>query len=56
MMDKGKLLNLLGQLYCRLGVHDFRVIDISFTFGATGNIEKIQCQRCGLVITRTVQD
>jgi hypothetical protein len=56
MMSFGKLLKKFGLLFCQLGIHDFHVIDINFTFGASGNIEKIQCQRCGLVVTRTVRD
>jgi len=41
-----------GKLLCFLGFHDFQVIEVSFTFGENGNIEKLQCQRCKRVISR----
>ncbi len=44
--------NILGRLLCWLGLHDFHVIDRTFGFGPSGNVEKIQCRRCGLIITR----
>lgn len=42
----------LGRLLCFLGIHDFQVIEVSFTFGDSGNIEKLQCKRCKRVISR----
>jgi hypothetical protein len=47
-----KLLELLGLLLCRLGIHDFRVVDRAFEFGAGGGTEKVTCKRCGLTMTR----
>ncbi len=47
-----KLAALYGHLLCRFGVHDFRVIDRAFEFGAGGGIEKVQCKRCGTIIAR----
>ena len=46
------MLNIVGRLLCLLGFHDFRVLEVTFGFGAGGNVEKIQCKRCGLIITR----
>ena len=47
-----KLPELLGLLLCRFGIHDFRVIDRTFDFGAGGSTEKVMCRRCGLTMTR----
>ena len=40
-----------GRLLCLLGFHSFRLIEKAASFGS-GGVEKIQCQRCGLTITR----
>lgn len=47
-----KLPLLLGCLLCWLGFHDFHVIDKTFDFGAGGGIEKVECRRCGVTMTR----
>lgn len=47
-----KLLVHLGRLLCWLGIHDFRVIDRTFGFGAGGDVEKVECRRCGAVTSR----
>ena len=46
------LLDKLHQLLCWLGFHDFRVLEISFGFGDAGDVEKVECLRCGLVMSR----
>jgi len=51
-----KLSVMIGRLLCRLGFHDFIVIDRTFGFGAGGGVEKVQCQRCRIVLTRSSQD
>ena len=33
-------------LLCLLGIHRFKVIDISFGFGASGTIKVVQCKIC----------
>ena len=43
---------LLGRLLCRLGVHDYRVLEVMFQFGSGGSIEKVECRRCGVTVTR----
>jgi hypothetical protein len=53
MISLDKLLKIFGLLFCRLGFHDFRVIDVSFVFGASSAIEKVKCRRCGRIVTRT---
>jgi hypothetical protein len=44
---------LITRILCLLGGHDFRVIEVTFGFGPSGKVEKVQCQRCGLVTTRS---
>jgi hypothetical protein len=47
-----KLPSLLGRFLCRLGFHDYRVLEIMFQFGSGGSIEKVECRRCGVTVTR----
>ena len=47
-----KLPLLVGRLLCWLGFHDFRLIEKPFGFGAGTNIEKVECRRCGVNMTR----
>ncbi len=47
-----KLREFVGRFLCRLGIHDFRVIDVTFGFGAGGSVERVECRHCGLVTTR----
>lgn len=48
---KSTLPPLLGRILCWLGFHQYRVIDVTFEFGADP-VEKDQCRRCGAVRTR----
>jgi len=50
--DMPKLPPLLGRLLCRLGFHDYRVLEIMFQFSAGSSIEKVECRRCGATGTR----
>ena len=47
-----KLSQILGRFLCWLGFHDFRVINVRFGFGGGGNIEQVECRRCGRFTTR----
>ncbi len=50
-----RVLNLpriLGRILCLLGLHDYRLVERSVSFGSEGGVEKVQCKRCGLTITR----
>ncbi len=47
------LSEILGRLLCGLGFHDFRVVNVSFGFGPSGNIEQVECRRCGRCTTRS---
>jgi hypothetical protein len=43
---------LLGRVLCFLGMHDYALIDASFSFGAPGSVSKLRCRRCGKKKTR----
>ncbi len=43
---------ILGRLLCLLGVHDFQILEVTYGFGPAGNVQRVQCRRCGLTITR----
>ena len=51
-MSSVSLPKILGQLLCLLGLHDYHVISGTFGFGGAGNVEKMECRRCGHVVTR----
>ena len=40
-------LKKLGRLRCFFGFHDFRVVEVSYAFGGSSGIEKVECRRCG---------
>ncbi len=46
------MLKILSRILCRLGVHDFRLVEMTVSFGSEGGVEKVRCTRCGLTITR----
>jgi hypothetical protein len=45
-----KLPTLLGRILCWLGFHDYRVVNVTFEFGADA-VEKDVCRRCGATKT-----
>jgi len=47
-----KLPSLLGRLLCRLGFHDYRVLEIMFKFRFGGSIKMVECRRCGVTVNR----
>ena len=47
-----RTLPLLGKLLCWLGFHDFHVISRSYEFRTGEAVEKVECHRCGLRMTR----
>ena len=51
-VSSDSLQKVLGQLLCLLGFHDYHVISGTFGFGSAGNVEKMECRRCGYVVTR----
>ena len=38
----------LSVLLCWLGIHRYKVIDISFGFGVGGSVKTFQCKICGI--------
>jgi len=38
----------LNLLLCRIGIHRYKVIDVSFSFGSSGSVKTIQCKICGI--------
>lgn len=52
-IDMVKLPPLLGRFLCWLGFHDFRIVSKTFGFGTEG-VEKDECRRCGVTVTRKV--
>ncbi len=44
--------SMFGHLLCRIGFHDYRVIERNFQFGAGSGIEKVECRRCNVTLTR----
>ena len=42
----------LGKLLCWLGMHEFRVLNKSFEFRTNEGVERVECTRCGLRMTR----
>lgn len=46
------LLAATGRLLCLVGWHDYVVTSRSFGFGPSGDVEKVECRRCGQVAAR----
>ena len=44
--------DLVGWIACFLGLHRFRVIEVTLGFGSAASIAKLQCERCHHVTTR----
>jgi len=38
----------LNYLLCLMGIHRYKVIDITFGFGKGGSTQKIKCKICGI--------
>lgn len=46
------MLEILGRILCFLGLHDFRLVDVTLSFGSGGKVSKVECRRCGYTTTR----
>lgn len=46
------MLNIFRRLLCLFGLHDYRVVEVTVSFGLSGAVEKVECRRCGHVTTR----
>ncbi len=49
---KSGIPGIVGRFLCLAGFHDFRVINVNFSFGAGDKVEKVECRRCGVKVTR----
>jgi hypothetical protein len=49
---QGNLPTWIGGLLCRLGVHDYRLIEVVGSFGPGGQVQKVECRRCGCTATK----
>ena len=49
---KDKTSNWIGKWLCQFGIHKFRVIEVKFGFGTSGQVETVECERCGKIGTR----
>ena len=47
------MLNWIGRILCRFGFHDYRLIEAIGAFGVAGQVQKVECRRCGYVTTRS---
>jgi hypothetical protein len=44
--------DVIQDLLCRLGIHNFRIIEVSCGFGDAADVEKVECRRCGVLMIR----
>ena len=51
--SRDRLLDWIGRLLCQFGFHDYRLIEVVGGFGAGGQVQKVECRRCGYVTTRS---
>ena len=42
----------LGLLLCYIGIHQYKIIDVSFGFGPGGSVKTVQCKICKIKKTR----
>ena len=40
---------------CWLGIHRYKVVDITFGFGAAGSTERLKCKICGIQKVKRVE-
>jgi hypothetical protein len=50
------MMDLFRLLLCFSGFHDFRVVEVTVGFGASGAVEKVECRRCGRLTVRRQRD
>lgn len=48
------ILAFLNWLLCRLGLHDYQLVEATFGFGDGGSVERDQCRRCGKIRLRRI--
>ncbi len=50
---RDRLRNWIGHLLCGVGFHDYHLIEVVGAFGGSGQVEKVECRRCGYATTRS---
>ncbi len=50
------MIEIFRRLLCQLGFHDFRVVEVTVSFGQSGAVEKVECRHCGHFTTRRQRD
>ena len=50
--SRDKMLNWIGRFFCLLGFHNYRLNEVVGAFGVGGQVQKVECRRCGYVTTR----
>ena len=48
----GRLAVIVGRILCLAGWHDYAVVSRTFGFGSSGDVEKVECRRCGHATAR----
>ena len=43
-----------GRVLCWTGIHDYRVISVTGSFGRGGGVEKRECRRCQKLSVRPI--
>ena len=49
---RDKLPAWIGRLLCRLGLHDYRLIEVVGGFGQGGQVQKVECRCCGHITAK----
>ncbi len=44
--------DVVQDLLCRIGFHNFRIIEVTHGFGDACDVEKVECRRCGVLMVR----
>jgi hypothetical protein len=42
---------ILGRLLCLLGIHDFRILEVTYGFAPGSDVQRLECRRCGRITT-----
>jgi|TARA_B100000929_G_scaffold211884_1_gene169071 hypothetical protein len=37
-----------NKLLCFLGIHQYKIIDVTYGFGSGGSVKTIECRVCGI--------
>ena len=45
-----KLSKMLLRLLCRIGLHDFQIVEVTAGFGESGTVVTEVCRRCGVTV------